>query len=141
MRRILLLVLAFVLGACARRGSDTQGSSSDAVLPPDIRKEVADLRSMCLVINDLENRLSYVTSPPGRLDPGFLAVPVEGRPTEHDLYPGIDSFAVSTPYVLIGCENSADVGAIVQQAFLDAQERNAPIKLWAKIDGYWKEKR
>ena len=139
MNLMFAFVLVFAIGGCSNAAIDETSTRSLSALPADIQREVSAIPSICLVVRDFDHRLSYeILDRTDRPDPGFLAIPIEGKPNESDLFPGVDSFAVSTPYILIGCDNSAKMPDIVKQAFVDAKKRNARIKLWAKIDGIWK---
>lgn len=138
MRRSLLFVLLITFGGCSRNADSSHSTKSMSALPENIRREVASTPSLCLVVTDFDNQLSLIKhDSAGHLEPGFLSVSVKGRPDEERLFPGVDSFAVSTPYVVIGCKKSADVPKIVKQAFIDAQKYRVSVKVWAKIDGRW----
>lgn len=138
MKHSLVFVLLLTLGGCASTANGNQSTQSMSALPADIQAEVASIPSMCLVVKDFKDQLSWFRyDSAGFQVNGFLTVPVEGKRSEHDLFTGIDSIALSTPYVLVGCDKSANVPKIVKQAFIDAKKRNAPIKVWAKIDGRW----
>ena len=135
-RLVALLVTGLlVLGGCNSAASSPSGIDK---LPSDVAVEVATEPSICLIASDPDQVLMIITrSPSGQKDPGFLAVTVPGRPNEHDLAPGVDSRAVAGSYIVVGCNDDADMAELTRRAFADAERRGVQTTLWVKQDGAW----
>jgi hypothetical protein len=131
----LFIAAVVVLGGCRMSAPPAGGTDQ---LPSDVAVEVATEPSICLIASDPDQVLMIITrSPSGEKDPGFLAVTVPGRPNEHDLAPGVDSRAVAGGYIVVGCDEDADMADLRRRAFADAQRRGVRTTLWVRQNGVW----
>lgn len=131
----LFIAAVVVLGGCRMSAPPAGGTDQ---LPSDVAVEVATEPSSCLIASDPDQVLMIIKEVgPGKVDGGFLTVEVPGRPDGYNLAPGVDSRAVAGGYIVVGCNEDADMADLTRRAFADAQRRGVRTTLWVRQNGVW----